>query len=93
MMNKLNQRASLGFTESVILEELEVGDIVVTIEGPLKPYKFSYVIGPSTGYIAGKTVQSFFVQFNMKSTLLGKYDGEYLKFIYRIHHYYFQRQI
>ena len=70
-------RASVVFSEEVLLEPLLDGDITVDIDGPLKPYEFEFIVKESTGYNENISTKILFVQFDFKSSLLGNNKGKF----------------
>ena len=62
---------SIHWSETVRLNEIEDGDITIEVTGPLSPYSFTYTIDETTGYEVGTTSDSFFIQFEFKTSLAG----------------------
>ena len=57
--------------------KINEGDISISINGPLEPYKFEYIIDSTTGYDVNSTGK----QFRIKMKFLTHLHGEYLETI------------
>ena len=69
---------SIAFSETVVFNELKTEDITISIDGPLSPYTFKYLIDNSTGFNTGETGTKFYIKFTFLSSLMGSYQGKAL---------------
>ena len=67
---------TIAFSEIITFIELKSEDIQITIDGPLSPYTFEYLIDNSTGFVTGKKGNKFGIRFTFKSSLMGSYQGK-----------------
>ena len=68
---------TIALSENVTFNKYTEGDIIITISGPLSPYKFTYKIDNTTGFVDGQTGMKFRIQFNFQSSLAGSNKGMY----------------
>ena len=67
---------TIAFSETITFNELKSEDIQITIDGPLSPYTFEYLIDNSTGFVTGQKGNKFGIRFTFKSSLMGSYQGK-----------------
>ena len=67
--------ASVAFSENVTFAAYSEGDISISIEGPLAPYKFNFTINSTTEYVTGQVKNRFKIQFEFLSNLAGEHQG------------------
>ena len=66
---------SISCTEPVKFNQIEPGDIQISISGPLAPYEFEFNVNTSTGFEIGKISETFGIHLNFKSSLYGNNQG------------------
>lgn len=71
LLNQLISRMTITCTETVVFGALSPGDISISISGPLSPYKFTYVLDETTGFIEGDESEKFYVQFTFLTSFIG----------------------
>ena len=70
-LNKGSHIAKIAFSENIVLQSLEPGDLAIDITGPLSPYEFTYKIDNTTGYTIGEVTSELQIKFFFESSLLG----------------------
>lgn len=68
--------ATVTWLENVTFSTLNEGDIEITIDGPMSPYSFDFVINETTGWVEGDINDKFKIQFTFKSSLSGYGSGK-----------------
>ena len=65
-------RVNIACDEGVRFNTIQDDDVTVTIEGPLSPYEFEFIIDETTGFETGQLDDQFYIQFEFLSSLFGE---------------------